>query len=155
METQTLTTNIQKAGKIIFILATAAFTSTILLFYSYLLKDLVPSTNMLREYVICFGQIFFQVAIILFFHRKYIVLDYLQQMMTVSFIGALLLLPGIVSNIILFPFSPGSIYFLAYFFVIVLFMFFDHKRRIKKIEAPHWLTYTWVLYRIIVLLIIL
>ena len=142
-----------KTGAILF---AAMFTSTVLLFYSFLLKHLVPSSNLIREYCICFGQIFFQGAIILLFIRKnQILFEYLYQMMMVSLLGGLLLLPVLVSALLFFPFNPGSYYYLAYFFMVVLFMFFNHKKRVKKINAPAWLTYTWILYRLIVLLIIL
>jgi hypothetical protein len=156
MKTQKLQSIIPAdAAKVLFILVATSITSTLLLLYSYLLKGFIPATNMTREYLICFGQIVFQGLLFLLFHRKYLLLDYLYQMMIVSLLGALLLSPVIISNIVLFPFSPGAVYYLIYFFIIVAFMFFEHKRRIKKINAPGWLTYTWVLYRVIVLWIIL
>jgi hypothetical protein len=111
---------------------------------------------MFREFCICFGQIFFQAALLLFFRfRPILIISYLYQMMSVSLIGAVLLLPVIVSSFIWFPFTPVPGYCLAYFFMVVLIMFLDHKKRVKKIEAPRWLTYTWVLYRLIVLMVIL
>ena len=136
-----------------FVIISAVFTSTVLLYYSYLLHGVVPQSNLIREYIICFGQIGFQGVLLIFGKQKAdpIVL-YLKQMMTVSLIGGLLLIPLlIVAHYV----QINPIICLAYFFAVVIFMFFNHKLRIKNINAPWWLTYTWVLYRFIVLLFIL
>ncbi len=139
--------------RLLYILITALFTSTVLLKYSYMLKGLVPPSNMIREYMICFGQIVFQTVILLCIRsKKILVFDYVGNMMTVSLIGALLLLPMLLLNhlIVLSPLIN-----LAFFFAVVLFMFLHHKRRVRNLQAPFWLSYTWVLYRCLVLLFIL
>lgn len=142
--------------KVTFILFSAFFTSTILLFYSYSLKEFIPTSNMTREYIICFGPLIFQGTLFLAFaHQKQMLLKYLYNMSMVSFIGALLLTPVLFSSIVFYPFSLGAYYFLAYFMIVVLLMFLLHRKRVKKMEAPAWLTYTWVLYRLIVLIIVL
>jgi hypothetical protein len=136
-----------------FIILSAVFTSTVLLYYSYLLEGLVPPSNVFREYVICFGQMVFQGILLITYRQKSeLMLLYLKNMMMVSLIGALLLLPLLI---ILFYIEIYPITCLAYFFSIVIIMFFNHKARVKKINAPWWLSYTWVLYRFIVLLFIL
>ncbi len=138
---------------IVFLFATAVFTSTVLLYYSYLLNQIIPKSNLIREYAICFGQLFFQGTLLLIAKEKTdIILSYLKNMMMVSFIGALLLVPLIIIDQYI---QINFIIYLVYFFMVVLFMFFNHKKRIYTIQAPWWLTYTWVLYRCIVLLIIL
>ena len=143
-------------NKIVIIFLTTTFTSIILLFYWYLLQDLLPISNLVREFFICLGQLIFQGSLLLIFKRKIeSILDYLYEMMLVSFIGALLLLPVLISHLMLHPFSPGIYYYLAYFFVIVIVMFVNHKKRVQSINAPRWLIYTWVVYRLIVLAIIL
>lgn len=149
-------TKTKNLKSLLFITGSAVFTSTVILLYSYQLKSFVPSSNLVREYFICFGQLFFQASLLLFFkYKSQLIWDYLKQMMFVSLVGSVLLTPALVSAFLFFPFSPGAVYFLSYFFIIVLFMFFNHKKRVEKIHAPHWLTYTWVLYRLIVLAIIL
>lgn len=149
-------TTFKNMKSVLFIFFAAGLTSTILLLYSYQLKGFVPSSNLSREYFICFGQIVFQGALLFIFRaKKELVLHYIEQMMSVSLVGALLLTPALVSTALFFPFSPGAIYFLAYFFCIVLFMFLYHKRKVRQIHAPDWLSYTWVLYRLIVLSLIL
>lgn len=138
---------------LIFIILSGVFTSSVLSYYSFLLKEFVPTSNYLREYCICFGQIFFQCVLLLIVDKnKYEILEYIKQMMIVSLIGGFLLLP--VFTFATYFHAPSVIY-LIYFLCVVLFMFFNHKIRIKKVKAPQWLTYTWVLYRIIILLIIL
>lgn len=138
---------------LIYITLCGVFTSTVLLYYSFLLQGLVPVSNYGREYAICFGQILFQGSLLLLFkNNKYQILEYIKHMMTVSLIGGFLLLP--VFTFATYFHVPSVIY-LIYFLCVVLFMFFNHKIRIRKVKAPQWLTYTWVLYRIIILLIIL
>ncbi len=136
-----------------FIIISAVFTSTVLLYYSYLLEGLVPPSNMIREYIICFCQMVFQGILLIANRQKSeLILLYLKNMMMVSLIGALLLIPFLfISHYSDFNPLISS----GYFFTVVVFMFFNHKSRVKKINAPWWLTYTWVLYRFIVLLFIL
>ena len=71
--------------------------------------------------------------------------------MTVSFIGALLLLPGLM-------FTQGTYSaegHLAWFTVVVGIMFFEHIRRVKLLGMPWFMSLTWVLYRVLVLWVIL
>lgn len=138
-----------------FIIVSAAFTSTVLLFYSYLLKGLVPASNLTREYLICFGQLAFQGTLLLCTGNKAKMPDYFFELMKVPLLGALLLTPVLVSAFLLYPLTPGAHYYLAYFMAIVIYMFFNHKKRVENIGAPYWLSYTWVLYRVLILMIIL
>jgi hypothetical protein len=77
--------------------------------------------------------------------------DYLGNMMTISFAGALLLVPVIlIHHLIHWPlFSP------LYFMVVAGLMFAEHIRRTKLLALGWLLTITWALYRIILLGIIL
>ena len=78
-------------------------------------------------------------------------LDYFFNMLLVSLIGAVLLFPLLVLN----QYSIYSDTFnLLYFFTVVLIMFFDHKRRVTKLKLPWIISYTWVLYRLIILIFI-
>ena len=139
--------------KVGFVLVAACFTSTVLLFYSNLLVPIIPPSNLLREYFICFGQIIFQGLILAVLKtKKELILTYIVNMMMVSLLGGLLLLPAFVGLFFNLKFQYG---YMIYFLCIALFMFFNHKKRVKNISAPIWLTYTWVLYRCLVLLIIL
>lgn len=141
------------AYRILYILFSAAITSTVLLYYSQCLNPLIPPSNLWREYAICFGQIAFQGGILLLIKtKKELLFDYLGNMMTVSLMGGLLLIPLLTIHHFI-SFAP--IAYLAYFAGVVLFMFLQHRKRVAWINAPGWLSYTWVIYRCLVLFIIL
>lgn len=139
--------------RLAYLALSAILTAMILSSYSRLLHGVVPASNPSREYMIAAGQIFFQANILLAFKpTKKLLFDYLGNMMTVSLIGSLLLLPLLILNhyTSIHPFlAPG------WFFAVVLYLFLLHRRRVGYIQAPVLLSYTWVLYRVIVLLIIL
>ncbi len=78
--------------------------------------------------------------------------NYYFNMLIVSCKGALMLWPLLLIN----HFQPCVDWLnLAYFFIVVLVMFFDHKRRVVKLNFPWFISYTWVLYRLIILLFII
>lgn len=139
--------------RLLYLVLSAVLTSTILLHYTALLQSLILGSNLYREYAICFGQIVFQASLLLLVGmKKEKLFDYLGNMMTVSLIGGLLLLPLLLLNhYITLPYSLS----LTWFFAVVAFMFWQHHRRVRSIRAPLWLGYTWILYRGLVLLFIL
>lgn len=78
--------------------------------------------------------------------------NYYFNMLLVSVKGALLLWPLLIVNY----FSHCSDWVnLFYFFGIVLVMFFDHKKRVAQMHFPFFISYTWVLYRLIILIFII
>lgn len=139
--------------RLLYMLMAALFTSTVLYRYSFLLSGLIPASNIWREFLVCFGQLVFQ-SILLWGARagKPLWFDYLGNMMTVSLIGALLLLPALLVHA--FCMIPALAY-AAYFMMVVAYMFYLHLRRVSYIGAPWWLSATWALYRCLVLWIIL
>lgn len=78
--------------------------------------------------------------------------DYYYNMLIVSMMGSVLLLPLILFN--QFYLLNNTINIL-YFFTVVLFMFFEHKRRVYLLCMPSHISYTWVLYRFLILIFIL
>ncbi|MGY3212280.1 DCC1-like thiol-disulfide oxidoreductase family protein [Mucilaginibacter sp. HD30] len=137
--------------RIAYLILTWFTTSVILTKYAALLADVVPVGGSLREYFICSGQIIFQ-GIVVSFVAKHKRWDYLGNMMTISFAGALLLCLMLIAA----PFIGNHpIIFLAYFITVVGLMFLEHIRRSRLLQIGWWLTISWALYRIIVLLIIL
>ncbi len=100
-----------------------------------------------REFMICAGQILWQIV---FLQRllKEKLLDYLGNMMTVSMIGTLLLLPMLLINDI------WPVYYLVYFIGVVSFMLWEHIRRSKILKIRHWPSISWIIYRIVTLGII-
>jgi hypothetical protein len=118
--------------------------------YARLLTGFVPLGNSYREYFICGGQIIFQ-GIIVSLYAPAKRWDYLGNMMTISFGGALLLVPMILlKHIILLP-----VVFPLYFLLVAGLMFLEHIRRTRILKLGWLLTISWVFYRIIILLIIL
>ena len=126
------------------------FTSVVLSQFALRLTPLIPPTNFFREWLICGGQIIFQ-SIAVGFMRKDRLIHYLGNMMTVSNIGALLLLPALLIPLHL---SRPEIYVL-FFSAVVAFMLVEHSRRTKILELPVWASVSWVIYRLIVLEIVL
>ena len=102
------------------------------------------------EWLIATGQLVFQ-GVIVFFIRKDRLLHYFGQLMTISMIGSLLLIPVILLNRI-FTALPSETY-LLYFTFPVTIMLWQHIRRIKILELPSFLTITWIGYRLLLLVL--
>lgn len=137
--------------RVAYLIFTWTITSLILAGYGKLLPGFLPQGPAYREYLVCGGQILFQgiIAGLLFNSKKW---DYLGNMMTISFAGALLLLPGLlISNFV----SLNPIVYLFWFALVVTFMFLEHIRRSGLLELGWTATIGWVVYRLIVLSLIL
>lgn len=137
--------------RIIYLVLTWLVTAYILSAYTGLMTQIIPAGNTYREYCICGGQIIFQGIIITILNRQK-TWDYLGNMMTISFAGALLLLPALLVSVWL-ELSP--LFYVLWFLSIAGLMLLEHVRRSKLLKIGWRLTFTWVLYRIAVLLIIL
>lgn len=127
---------------------TWAVVGAILTSYARLLTGYIPAGNTYREYLICGGQIIFQ-GIIINLYSPAKRWEYLGNMMTISFAGALLLTP-----LLLFQHLLPVIYPL-YFMAVAGLMFLEHIRRTKLLHLGWLLTVTWVIYRLAVLVLIL
>ncbi|GAB2686972.1 hypothetical protein GCM10027037_06320 [Mucilaginibacter koreensis] len=118
--------------------------------YAHLLTPMVPVGNPYREYLICGGQILFQgILISLLVPNK--CWDYLGNMMTISFGGALLLLPALL--VAHFVQLPVFVY-IGYFMAVAGLMFLEHIRRSRLLGLGWALTLSWVAYRLGVLMLI-
>ncbi|WP_028982520.1 hypothetical protein [Sporocytophaga myxococcoides] len=120
--------------------------------FSGRLVPLVPASNLLREFLICGGQLIFQGALILYLNKRKL-WDYLGNVIAVSLIGSILLMPALC-----FPYSGdmlSNVGFLGYFLLVVGLLLLEHKRRVSLLNLPPALTLGWLVYRLIVLLIIL
>ena len=133
--------------RIAYLLLTWFITAYVLTAYAHLLTGFVPLGSKYREYMICGGQLFFQ-GIIIGFYKKEKLWDYLGTMMTISFAGALLLLPGLVTAKY---FSIPPVFFILYFLMVAGIMFLEHLRRSKLLQLSLMMSMSWVLYRLIVL----
>jgi len=137
--------------RIMYLILTWFITAYILTGYAHLLTDFVPLGNSYREYLICGGQMFFQAAVMLFYNSNK-TWNYLGNMMTISLAGSLLLLiPLALANY----FYIEPIFFIAYFLATAGLMFLEHLRRSKILELGMIMSFTWVIYRLIILALIL
>ncbi|KIC63733.1 DCC1-like thiol-disulfide oxidoreductase family protein [Chryseobacterium taiwanense] len=102
------------------------------------------SQNFWREFTICAGQIVWQ-TLFLKSYLKDKTWNYLGNMMTVSLIGTLLLIPGLFLNL-------NSISSMIYFGIVVLIMFLEHIRRCRILKLNFLPTLSWMIFRIIVLI---
>ena len=137
--------------RITYLVITWFITAAILTRYTLLLADFIPVGGSFREYIICGGQIIFQGLVVSFIAnaKKW---DYLGNMMTISFAGALLLgLMLIAANWI----GQHPTIYLGYFMCVVGLMFLEHIRRTQLLKLGWWLTISWATYRVLVLLLIL
>jgi len=100
----------------------------------------------LKEFTICVCQIVWQ-TVFLKSYLKEKLWDYLGNMMTVSLIGTLLLIPALFLNL-------NSISSIIYFGIVVFIMFWEHLRRCKILKLNFIPTISWVLFRMTALAII-
>lgn len=136
--------------RFLFIGFALTLTSFILFGYSNLIPSL-PKSNITREIVLAFGQIVFQSLFLLRFNKQTI-LNYAGNLMTVSLMGSLILSPVLIlSKLINLP----ETIILGWFGITVFIMFLEHFRRVKVLKLPFYLSFTWILYRILALLLIL
>ncbi|MBS7232028.1 hypothetical protein KHA90_13435 [Flavobacterium psychroterrae] len=136
--------------RFIFIGFALTITTFVLFGYSNLIPGL-PKSSFLREAALAFGQIVFQSLFLLKLDKKAI-MNYAGNLMTVSLMGSLILVPMLILN--QFVSVPETLV-LGWFAITVLIMFKEHFRRIKILKLPFYLSYTCVLYRILALLFIL
>ncbi|MGK0390294.1 MAG: hypothetical protein ACI94Y_003046 [Maribacter sp.] len=132
----------------VYIIFVAIFTGVLLNQFTYYLNMYFGlEQDWKRELFICFGQILWQMTAIYLIQKKS-TMEYLGNMSTVSMIGGFLLIPILMFNY----FFPMQIYALvSSFFVVVGIMFFEHIRRCKILDVPLWMTFSWVMFRTVVL----
>jgi hypothetical protein len=120
--------------------------------YAKLVQHLFSiSYNWQFEFFMVLGILIFQYP---FIHKNAwsIKLDYFFKMLLVSLLGSFMLWPLLLANqnAIL-----GDYINIGYFFIVVATMFFVHKKIITKMQLPFYLSYTYILYRFIILLFII
>jgi hypothetical protein len=136
----------------IYIVIIALFSSVIINKYSVKLNEIIgQKSNLTRELIMCFGQIVWQYV----FLKQLIkakMIDYLGNMITVSMIGTLLLLPMLLLGGI---FDLNGYCYIIYFMLVVGIMLIEHMRRCKILEIGYWPTISWLLYRMIFLSVLI
>lgn len=136
--------------RLFYILFATLFTAIVLFQYAEMIT-LLPNGNFGRELLLALGQIGFQ---FLFIQKvsKQKQLIYIGNLVTVSVMGSLLLIPLLLLNQFILI---NEYVILGWFALTVNLMILEHYRRVGLLQLPKFLTLTWVLYRIIALLIIL
>ncbi len=135
--------------RIAFMLFATMVTAITLFSYADLLP--IPKGGFGREVILALGQLVFQFIFLYKLDNKTI-LNYLGNVMTVSLGGSLLLLPMLLINSLMTLPETAN---LIWFAVTVTLMFAEHYRRVKILELPPYLCFTWAAYRLIALVIIL
>ncbi|WP_289663293.1 hypothetical protein [Flavobacterium panacagri] len=136
--------------RFLFIGFALTITTFILFGYSNLIPNL-PKSSITREIILAIGQIVFQ-SLFLLKLDKQTILNYAGNLMTVSLMGSLILSPILILN----RFVPlPNMIVLGWFGVTVFIMFLEHFRRVKILKLPFYLSFTWILYRILALILIL
>jgi predicted DCC family thiol-disulfide oxidoreductase YuxK len=131
--------------RLIYLCITWLITSFVLANFTNLLVPLIPAGNFYREFLICGGQIIFQGVVVSILDRQR-AWEYLGNLMTISFAGALLLTMVFPFQAILTPLVAAGI-----FAAVVSFMFLEHMRRVKLLRLPWIMTLSWVMYRVLIL----
>lgn len=137
--------------RVAYLLLAWGITSLVLSRYAPLLSPAIPPGGFYRESLVCGGQVAFQ-GIILYFTAREQLMDYLGHMMTVSLIGALLLLPALLVGSLLTV--PVPYFFTAWFLLTAGFMLVEHLRRMKVLGLGYLPSISWVVYRLLVLAVI-
>jgi predicted DCC family thiol-disulfide oxidoreductase YuxK len=135
-----------------YILFTWLISSIILARYARLMVGVIPASEFFREFFVCGGQIFFQSVVIYFIARGRI-LDYLGNMMTISFAASLVLVVVMLVGKLLMITNP--VVYATIFMSIAGLMLLEHMRRMKLLNISWLASLGWVTYRVIVLIIIL
>ncbi|KMQ64556.1 hypothetical protein ACM46_09855 [Chryseobacterium angstadtii] len=124
----------------------AVFSAYILSLFSGKL-GLNLSDHFPRELSLCAAQILWQTL----FLRRYLkerIWNYLGNMMTVSLIGTLFIIPVLWTNF-------TADFYLIYFGFVVLIMFFEHLRRCKLLQLNYFPTISWIVFRMTALALII
>lgn len=138
--------------KIFAIVCSIIITACTLSEYAKLVQHLISiKYNWQFEFFMVIGMLIFQYPFLIK-KNNLLKLNYYYNMLLVSLMGSVLLWPLLL---IMRVYRTTDMINLLYFFGVVLIMFLGHKRRVTKLLLPAYISYTWVLYRFIILVYIL
>ncbi len=125
--------------RLVYIAFVVLISSFVLSIYN---RHLFPDfkNNFQLELFICFMQIAWQTL----FFKNYLedkFWNYLGNLMTVSLIGTLLLIPALWFNF-------SQLFYFIYFGIVVFIMFLEHLRRCKLLNIGFLPTLSWMLFRV-------
>lgn len=133
--------------RLAYLLIGSLITAMILAAYALKLPLAADSAGLARELTICLGQLLFQGLIVRSIRRERL-WHYLGNIVTISMVGALGLLPVLLIDA-LFELPVAVI--VGHFVVVLFLMLKEHVRRVKYLQLPWWLTITWLGYRFVLL----
>lgn len=100
------------------------------------------------------AQLLFQAMLLLISRKHKFIYEYWGHVAFVGFLGGIMLLIG---NAVL-HFLPAIVnkpfLSIALLGAVLMWMYMEHARRIKISNLPQWLSYSWVLFRIVLFFII-
>lgn len=141
--------------RVAYLLVASFISSFVLLYFTPLLGNWWPLPHdVCMELLLVLGQLVIQSSVLFLLKKetpKHTHLDYLGNLITISLMGSLLLLPTLLIHN-LFPNIPAAFY-LIWFAGTVTCMFSEHARRIKVYKLPLWLCFSWASYRGIVCIV--
>lgn len=128
---------------------TTAFTLNL---FAKLIQHLLSvKYNWLFELIMIAGILLFQLLFIIK-NNKAAIFNYFSKMLFVSLVGSILLWPLLIINKY---YNLTDVVNVGYFLLVVVAMFFIHKNIVTKMKLPSYLSYTYILYRFIILLFII
>lgn len=142
----------QTAIRVFYQLFAIVFTAGVLNIYSgYLQQFISIRYSFYFELAMVIGQLIFQSAFL--WREPFKVKSrYWFHLLTVSLLGSVLLSFFIGLKYLV---HLSAYIALFYFLCVVVFMFFEHKRRVGLLKLPWYLSFTWLLYRSLILIFIL
>ncbi|GAO42985.1 DCC1-like thiol-disulfide oxidoreductase family protein [Flavihumibacter petaseus] len=142
--------------RIAFLLFAWLLTAFILSRYAIFMKPLVPPGPWYREYLLCGAQMLFQGTLLLSLgninRTRHCFWNYLGNLMTVSFAGALALLLPLLIGVVL---NAKPAFFLVSFLLVAAALFAEHLRRTRLLHLPALLSCGWLLYRLLICIYVL
>ena len=147
-----MTLSQKRIGQVALMLISISISAYALSSFALLIQSLLSIPYQWElEAAIVIGQLIFQFPFI--FRRKATqIFEYYYNMLMVSLIGSILLLPIILYNMY---HSLSQQWNIIYFFAVVAILFIEHMRRVRILELPVYLCITWAAYRFIILFFIL
>ncbi len=136
-------------SEVVYVVAAVLLTGFVLSRFVDLVDDyLRVEYSWLLEVGMVAGQVLFQWGVLwrFPFAEKW---RYAVQVITVSLLGAVLLVPLVAWDVVS---AVSPVAAAVYFFAVVGVMFVDHWRRVKRLGLPWVLCGTWVLYRVFLLM---
>ena len=120
--------------------------------YTKLIQHLINiKYNWVFELCMVVGMIIFQYVFI-YENKLSVKFEYYFNMLLISLFGSVMLWPLLLLNHF---YKMGDVFTIIYFLAVVLTLFFIHKRKVAQLNLPVHLSYTWVLYRLLILIFIL